>query len=56
MTALNNVYNQYIPGLVCGSIDPSTAIPELNKALKAAGIDKVVAEKQKQLDAWIKTQ
>ena len=53
MTALNNVYNQYIPGLVCGSLDPSAAIPELNKALKAAGIDKVVSEKQKQLDNWI---
>ncbi|MDR1705700.1 MAG: ABC transporter substrate-binding protein [Clostridiales bacterium] len=53
MTALSNVYNQYIPGLVCGSLDPAVAIPELNKALEAAGIDKVVAEKQAQLDAWI---
>jgi putative aldouronate transport system substrate-binding protein len=53
LTALSNVYSQYIPGLVCGSSDPTAAIPELNRALKAAGIDAVVAEKQKQLDAWI---
>jgi putative aldouronate transport system substrate-binding protein len=55
LTALNNVYGQYIPGIVCGSSDPAIAIPELNRALKAAGIDVVVAEKQKQLDAWIRT-
>jgi putative aldouronate transport system substrate-binding protein len=53
LTALSNVYSQYIPGIICGSSDPATAIPELNKALKTAGIDAVITEKQKQLDAWI---
>ncbi|GHU15760.1 ABC transporter substrate-binding protein [Spirochaetia bacterium] len=53
ITALTNVFGQYVPGLVCGSLDPASAIPEFNKALKAAGIDRVVAEKQKQLDSWI---
>jgi putative aldouronate transport system substrate-binding protein len=54
MTALANVYSQYIPGLVCGSLDPDAAVPELNRALKAAGIDKVIAAKQAQLDEWIR--
>jgi putative aldouronate transport system substrate-binding protein len=54
MTALANVYSQYIPGLVCGSLDPNTGIPELNNALKAAGIDEVIAAKQAQLDEWIR--
>jgi putative aldouronate transport system substrate-binding protein len=53
MTALNNVFSQYVPALVCGSLDPDAAIPEFNLALKAAGIDRVVAEKQRQLDAWL---
>lgn len=53
LSAITNVYNQYIPGLICGTLDPDTAIPELLSRLKAAGIDKVIAEKQKQLDLWI---
>ncbi|MDR1640261.1 MAG: ABC transporter substrate-binding protein [Clostridiales bacterium] len=53
MTALSNVYSQYIPGLICGSLDPAQALPELNKALKEAGIDSLIAEKQAQLDKWI---
>jgi putative aldouronate transport system substrate-binding protein len=53
LTALQNVYSQYMPGLVCGSLDPNTTIPELVNALKTAGIDTVIAAKQKQLDAWI---
>ena len=53
LTALQNVYNQYMPGLICGSLDPDTAISEYNNALKEAGIDNVIAAKQEQLDAWI---
>jgi putative aldouronate transport system substrate-binding protein len=53
--AITNVYNQYIPALICGALDPDTTIQKLNKALKDAGIDRVIVEKQKQLDAWVKT-
>ncbi len=53
LTALENVYDQYMPGLICGSFDPDTAIPEFNEALKEAGIDTVIAAKQQQLDAWL---
>jgi putative aldouronate transport system substrate-binding protein len=35
-----------------GGIDPSTGIPEYLEMLKAAGIDKVLAEVQVQYDAW----
>lgn len=48
-----NVINQYLPGLNCGSLDPDTEIPNFIKALKDAGMDRIVAEKQKQLDAWL---
>lgn len=53
LTAITNVIQQYYPGLVCGSVDPETTIPQFVAALEDAGINKVIAEKQEQLDAWI---
>jgi cation diffusion facilitator CzcD-associated flavoprotein CzcO len=36
-----------------GIVDPMTQIPALNKALQAAGIDRIRAEMQKQIDVWM---
>lgn len=52
-SSVMNVVNQYLPGLNCGSLDPDKEIPNFIKALKDAGMDRIVAEKQKQLDAWL---
>jgi len=52
IAAVTNVLNQYQVALETGMVDPATKVPELNKQLKAAGIEKIIAEKQKQLDAW----
>lgn len=52
LAAIANVTNQYLPGILCGSLDPESAIPKFLAALKGAGIDAVVAEKQAQLDSW----
>lgn len=52
ITALNNVTQQYRKILETGTVDPTKKLPEFITKLKAAGIDKVIAEKQKQLDAW----
>ena len=38
--------------LSLGVVDPNNIVPEFQSALKAAGIDKVIAENQKQFDAW----
>ncbi|MBP1974029.1 ABC transporter substrate-binding protein [Cohnella thailandensis] len=51
VAAATNVLNQYRIGLESGTLDPST-LDEFNGKLKAAGLDKIIAEKQKQLDAW----
>ena len=51
VTACMNVKNKYWNGLLCGSMDPSVAIPEMNTELEANGIDRIIAEKQRQLDA-----
>lgn len=51
VAAATNVLNQFRVGLESGSLDPSNAA-DFNSKLKAAGLDKIIAEKQKQLDAW----
>ncbi|GAA4876071.1 ABC transporter substrate-binding protein [Paenibacillus vulneris] len=55
IAAVTNVFNQYKNGLETGTLDPKTELSQFNTKLKAAGIDKIIAEKQKQLDAWSKT-
>ena len=45
--------NQYLPGLACGSLNPETELPKFLQALEDAGLQKVIDEKQAQLDAWI---
>jgi len=41
--------------LMRGMLDPATALPKFQKSLKDAGIDKVITEMQKQIDAWLPT-
>lgn len=53
LAAVNAAIGQYGPTLECGLVDPEEVIPEFISALKAAGIDTVIAENQKQLDAWL---
>ncbi len=53
ITALDNICTRYRTGLECGSMDPETVLPEFLNALKDAGIDKVIAEKQAQLDKFL---
>ncbi|WP_370639147.1 DUF3502 domain-containing protein [Cohnella sp. REN36] len=36
-------------------MDPAKYIPQYLDKLKASGVDKIIAEKQKQFDAWLKT-
>jgi putative aldouronate transport system substrate-binding protein len=52
IAAVNTVIAQYTPGFNSGARNPDTALPEFIRALKAAGIDKIVAENQRQIDAW----
>ncbi|MDR1025389.1 MAG: ABC transporter substrate-binding protein [Treponema sp.] len=52
IAAVNTVIAQYTPGFNSGSLNPATALPEFITALKAAGIDKIIAENQRQINAW----
>lgn len=51
-SAVTAVIQQYIPSVNCGTIDPATNLEEFRSALKAAGIEKVIEENQRQLDEW----
>lgn len=53
ITACSNVVQQYAYGLEVGAVDVDTVLPQFQQALKDAGIDAIIAEKQAQLDAWL---
>jgi putative aldouronate transport system substrate-binding protein len=36
-----------------GSVDPDVFLPEFIEKLNSAGMDKIIAAKQEQLDAWL---
>ena len=49
----NEIRYEYSEGLEYGLLDPDVALPEFRDRLKDAGIDVIIAEKQRQLDEWI---
>lgn len=53
MTACSNVVAQYYVPLMTGEVDIDSTLPKFQKALKDAGIDQIIASKQKQLDDWL---
>jgi putative aldouronate transport system substrate-binding protein len=52
---VTSVNDEYGPGFNTGTIDAKDKMEEYQAKLKAAGIDKIIAEVQKQLDEWKKT-
>ncbi|MEC0244592.1 ABC transporter substrate-binding protein [Paenibacillus chitinolyticus] len=56
IAAVNNAAQQYSAAINTGSLDPEQTIPQFNQKLKAAGLDKIIAEKQRQLTEWGKAQ
>lgn len=53
ITACGNVTAKYDLALRWGELNPEEALPKFIEELKAAGVDVIVAEKQKQLDEWL---
>jgi putative aldouronate transport system substrate-binding protein len=54
VASVSNVVTQYKLPLETGSADPGKLLPEFISKLKSAGIDKIIAEKQRQLNEWAK--
>ncbi len=55
VAAIGNVYSEYIPALITGSVDPEEYLPKALKEFEAAGIDTLIDEMQRQYDEWKKT-
>lgn len=52
LAAVQNVKEQFWAALMTGTLDPETNLPKAIEKFNQAGLDKVIAEAQKQLDAW----
>ena len=55
IATLANVVQEFKAPLFTGSVDTDKYLNELNKKLKASGLDDVISEIQKQYDEWMKT-
>ncbi|AJY73912.1 ABC transporter substrate-binding protein [Paenibacillus beijingensis] len=51
LIAIGKIQSTYDPGLQSGQLDPAE-LPKMIDKLKAAGLEKIIAEAQKQVDAW----
>lgn len=56
MAACTTVVAEYRDALFYGLVDVDTYLKKFNEELKVAGIDEIIAEEQKQLDAWLAAQ
>lgn len=52
LAAVNNVKEEFWSPLMTGTVDPEQYLPKAIEKLKAAGLDKIQAEAQAQIDAW----
>lgn len=55
VASVQNVLDEYRPAIESGTVEPSM-IDEFNKKLKDAGLDRMIEEKQIQLDKWLAEQ
>lgn len=56
VSALTAVVDEYMTSIATGSVDTDTALAEFNEKLYNSGLQKVMDEKQAQLDAWLAQQ
>lgn len=52
VTSVESVIKEFATALETGSVDPAEFLPKYIEKLKSAGNDEILAEKQKQIDAW----
>lgn len=52
IAAVTNVYEELMPSLGLGFVNPEEGIAQLVERMEAAGLNRIIAEKQSQIDAW----
>ncbi len=50
---VTSVLEEFLPSLAAGAVDPDVYLPQMLEKLETAGIDKIIQDKQTQLDAFI---
>lgn len=53
IVACTTVKNKYTKGLSTGDVDPDSVWEQMKEEYEEAGVQKIIDEKQKQLDAWL---
>lgn len=53
VTSCQATFQEYKSVLFTGGMDPDVAVPEMIQAMKDQGLDDIIAEAQKQLDAYL---
>lgn len=53
--AISNIWNEYKKGFWTGSLNVDQELKKMNERMYAAGLQKVIDSKQKQLDDWMKS-
>ncbi|QGQ99741.1 extracellular solute-binding protein [Paenibacillus psychroresistens] len=56
IAAVSNVKEEFWSALMTGTVDPEKYLPQAIEKFKTAGLDKIMAEAQTQVDAWRATQ
>ena len=46
------VIKEFLPSITAGAVDPDEYMPKFLDKLEKANVDKIIAEKQKQIDEW----
>lgn len=49
---VNAIMGEMVPAMMTGTVDPEAMIPKYLERLKKAGMDKLLEDAQKQIDAW----
>ncbi len=52
IAAVQNVKEEFWSSLMTGTVDPEEYLPKANEKFKAAGLDKIMEEAQRQIDEW----
>lgn len=52
LAAVQNVKEEFWPSLMTGTVDPEEYLPKAIEKFKAAGLDKIIEEAQRQIDEW----
>ncbi|MEK3879168.1 DUF3502 domain-containing protein [Paenibacillus sp. FSL M7-0420] len=52
VASISAIVKEFYPPIMTGAVDPDEYLPKAIAKMKAAGLDKVIAEAQEQFEEW----